>query len=62
MELKILKPRKAINKAFFKLKPNKTEIVGFKSNLIQLLDRSNDTESEEFHKNLVSDFLKKNCH
>ncbi len=27
--------------------------------MIQLLDRTNDTESEEFHKNLVSDFLKK---
>ncbi|MBU1368853.1 MAG: Eco57I restriction-modification methylase domain-containing protein [Bacteroidetes bacterium] len=31
----------------------------FKANLIQLLDRMDDTESEEFHKNLVSDFLKK---
>lgn len=28
-------------------------------NLVELLDRSNDTESEEFHKNLVSDFLKR---
>jgi len=59
MELKILKPRKAINKAFLKIKPNRTEIESFKTNLIQLLDRTNDTESEEFHKNLVSDFLKK---
>lgn len=42
-----------------KVKPNRTEIEGFKANLIQLLDRTNDTESEEFHKNLVSDFLKK---
>jgi hypothetical protein len=58
MELKILKPRKAINKAFLKIKPNRTEIESFKTNLIQLLDRTNDTESEEFHKNLVSDFLK----
>src|SRR5690606_29958473 len=40
-------------------KPNRTEIEGFKTNLIQLLDRTNDTESEEFHKNLVIDFLKK---
>ncbi|MBC7556157.1 MAG: type II restriction endonuclease, partial [Chryseobacterium sp.] len=55
----ILKPRKAINKAFLKIKPNRTEIEIFKQNLIQLLDRSNETESEEFHKNLVSDFLKK---
>jgi len=59
MEIKILKPRKAINKAFLKIKPNRTEIESFKINLIQLLDRTNDTESEEFHKNLVSDFLKK---
>ena len=59
MELKELKPRKAINKAFLKVKPNRTEIEGFKTNLIQLLDRTNDTESEEFHKNLVIDFLKK---
>ena len=59
MELKELKPRKALNKAFLKVKPNRTEIESFKANLIQLLDRTNDTESEEFHKNLVIDFLKK---
>lgn len=58
MILKELKPRKALNKAFLKVKPNRTEIEGFKANLIALLDRTNDTESEEFHKNLVSDFLK----
>jgi hypothetical protein len=59
MNLKELKPRKALNKAFLKVKPNRTEIEGFKTNLITLLDRTNDTESEEFHKNLISDFLKK---
>ena len=58
MTLKELKPRKALNKAFLKVKPNRIEIENFKTNLIQLLDRANDTESEEFHKNLVSDFLK----
>lgn len=58
MELKELKPKKALNKAYLKVKPNRTEIEGFKTNLITLLDRTNDTESEEFHKNLVSDFLK----
>jgi len=56
--LKELKPKKALNKAFLKVKPNRIEIEGFKTNLITLLDRTNDTESEEFHKNLVSDFLK----
>jgi len=59
MEINKLKPRKALNKAFLKVKPNRTEIEGFKKNLIQLLDSINDTESEEFHKNLVIDFLKR---
>ncbi len=59
--MKLIKqaPKKALNKAFLKVKPNRTEIEGFKTNLIQLLDRTNDIESEEFHKNLVIDFLKK---
>ena len=59
MVINELKPKKALNKAFLKVKPNRTAIEGFKTNLIQLLDRTNDTESEEFHKNLVIDFLKK---
>ena len=59
MDLKILLPRKALNKVFLKVKPNLTEIENFKTNLIQLFNRINETESEEFHKNLVSDFLKK---
>lgn len=59
MQLTELKPRKALNKAFLKVKPNRTEIERFKTNLISLLDRTNDTESEEFHKNLIIDFLKK---
>ncbi|MFN9115688.1 MAG: type II restriction endonuclease, partial [Bacteroidota bacterium] len=59
MELKALKPRKALNKAFLKVKPNRSAIESFKANLIALLDRTNDSESEEFHKNLVIDFLKK---
>jgi adenine-specific DNA-methyltransferase len=59
MKLKELKPRKALNKAFLKAKSNRNEIDCFKSNLIRLLDTTNETESEEFHKNLVSDFLKR---
>ncbi|MBZ0243529.1 MAG: class I SAM-dependent DNA methyltransferase, partial [Bacteroidales bacterium] len=59
MKINSLKPKKALNKAFLKVKPNRTEIERFKTNLIQLLDRTNDTESEEFHKNLIIDFLKK---
>lgn len=58
MELKIIKPRQSLNKAFLKVKPNRNEIEDYKKNLIALLDCINDTESEEFHKNLISDFLK----
>lgn len=59
MILKELKPKKALNKAFLKLKPNRTEIEHFKTNISALLSAINTTESEEFHKNLVTDFLKK---
>lgn len=58
MEINELKPRKALNKAFLKVKPNRAEIEGFKTNLISSLGRTNDTESEGFHKYLVSVFLK----
>lgn len=52
-----LTPRKALNKAFLKVKPNRSEINSFKSNLTDLIDKINDAESEEFHKNLLSRFL-----
>lgn len=58
MNKQLIQPRKALNKAFLKTKPNRNEIEVFKTNLIQVLDSCNDKESEEFHKNLVSDFLK----
>ena len=58
MELNLLKPRIALNKAFLKVKPNRPEIETFKKNLISILDTIDEFESEEFHKNLVSDFLK----
>jgi adenine-specific DNA-methyltransferase len=54
----VITPRKALNKAFLKVKPNRADIEVFKSNLLNLLDHINDKESEEFHKNLLSDFLK----
>ena len=58
--LKELKPKKALNKAFLKVKPNRSEIECFKKNLIHLIDTSNESESETFHVNLVNEFLKKN--
>lgn len=51
-------PRQALNKAFLKVKPNRTEIERFKTNLKTLLVQINPAESEEFHKNLIADFLK----
>ena len=59
MNTLLLEPRKALNKAFLKIKPNRTHIESFKTNLIKILDSINEKESEEFHKNLVIDFLKK---
>lgn len=59
MILKLLKPKKALNKAYLKVKPHRNEIEQFKSHLLTLLNRINESETEEFHKNLVIDFLKK---
>ncbi len=55
---KAISPKKSLNKAFFKVKPSRNAIENFKTNLIDLIDKINESESEEFHKNLVSDFLK----
>lgn len=54
----LIEPRKALNKAFLKIKPNRVGIELFKQNLILLLDSIKEKETEEFHKNLISDFLK----
>jgi adenine-specific DNA-methyltransferase len=59
MELNPLNPRKSLNNAFRKVKPERLQIEQFKYNLLQLLDSRNDSESEEHHKNLVIDFMKK---
>ena len=59
MEYTILKPRKALNKAFLKVKPSRVDIERFKVNMMGFLDGINEGESEEFHKNLLTDFLKK---
>lgn len=59
MNIKILKPKKALNKAYLKIKPHRSEIEDFKTHLITLFNSINENETEEFHKNLVIDFLKK---
>ncbi|MGK7885877.1 MAG: hypothetical protein AB4057_14780 [Crocosphaera sp.] len=54
----LLSPRQVLNKAFLKVKPTRQHFEYFKSNLEQLLNSVKDTESEEFNKNLLRDFLK----
>ena len=52
--------RKVLSEAFIKIRPERSEIDKFKTNLISLIDgiKKNPTETEEFIKNLISDFLK----
>ncbi|MCC5929076.1 MAG: class I SAM-dependent DNA methyltransferase [Cyclobacteriaceae bacterium] len=57
MKLHILKPRKALNKAFLKVKPNRSDIERFKSQFRLLLQGINESESEEYHKNLLTTFF-----
>jgi len=52
-----IQPRKALNKAYLKVKPNGQDIEKFQWNLSQLFHQINEAESEEFQKNLVSQFL-----
>jgi hypothetical protein len=54
-----MKPKQALNEAFLKIKSNRSEIDNFKLQLTQCFSHINEQESEEFHKNLVADFLKK---
>ncbi len=58
MEVNILNIRKSVNKAYLKVKPNRTQIETFKKNIVNMFDRINESESEEFHKNIISEFLK----
>ncbi|MBC2705013.1 Eco57I restriction-modification methylase domain-containing protein [Desulfobacula sp.] len=58
MAVDILGPKQALNKAFLKIKPLRSDIEKFKTNVKILLDQVHESESEEFHKNLISDFLK----
>jgi hypothetical protein len=58
MEVNALNIRKSLNKAYLKVKPNRTQIETFKKNIINLFDRIDESESEEFHKNIISEFLR----
>jgi len=58
MEIELLNLRNSINKAYLKVKPNRTQIETFKKNITNLFDQIKESESEEFHKNIISGFLK----
>lgn len=57
MELKLLPPKKILDKAFQKQRPLRSEIEGFKNHLTTLLSKINEIESEENQKNHLRDFL-----
>ena len=51
-------PKQALNKAWLKKPIQRADLALFKTQLNYLWQHTNKVESEEFHKNLVSDFLK----
>jgi len=58
MKVSLLNIHKSLNKAYLKVKPNRTQMETFKKNIINLFDKIKESESEEFHKNIISEFLK----
>ncbi|MFI5196622.1 MAG: Eco57I restriction-modification methylase domain-containing protein, partial [Chitinophagales bacterium] len=58
MKLQLLPPNKSLNKAYLKEKVSRNDIETFKTNLITLLSKIDNEESEEHHKYPVADFLK----
>lgn len=64
MKLTERNPRQSLNKAFLKIKPGRSEIESFKTNLVLLLDKISvienrpKDESEEHLKNDLRDFLR----
>jgi len=59
MTPEVLSIRKTLNKAYLKVKPSRSQIELLKSNLLDLFHQINKSESEEYHKNLIAEFLKK---
>jgi adenine-specific DNA-methyltransferase len=57
-EQNIQTPRKALNKAFLKVKPCRAEVDAFKRELGKLISSLRPDESEEFNKNHISAFLR----
>ncbi|MFM7190544.1 MAG: class I SAM-dependent DNA methyltransferase, partial [Microcystaceae cyanobacterium] len=53
-----LEPKQVLNRGYGKIKPDTETIQGFRANLSRLLERCDSQKSEEFHKNLLTDFLR----
>ena len=58
IKLNIQAPKRALNKAFLKQRPLRSEIDLFKNNLIRLLGNIDEIEREENQKNHIRDFLR----
>lgn len=54
--------KKSLKKAYRKLRPTREEIELLRRELNRMLDEVNPKESEEYHKGLVKDFLKKHAY
>jgi hypothetical protein len=59
MNIHIIKIKDALNKAYLKLPPTRSQIETFKNKFNYLFKQVKDSEGEEFHKNEISEFLRK---
>ena len=54
--------KKSLKKAYRKQRPTRAEIETLRHELLKMLGETNLNESEEYHKGLLKDFLKKNAY
>jgi len=54
--------KQSLKKAYRKQRPTRAEIELLRLELVKMLDEANHKESEEYHKGLLKDFLKKNAY
>jgi len=59
MHLTHLTPAQAVSKALLRIKPSRADVESFRSGMLTLLRHINGAETEEFNKNLISDFLRR---
>lgn len=59
MNIKILKPKQSLNKAYQRRKPIRSEFENFKARLKELLSSLDPKRDEEHNKKFISEFLEK---